>query len=406
MKKQTKAILAAFLMALLAGCATTSTPEHQDPSLPVPSDIKTISDSSEIGFEWASLGDDERIEGFGIYRIESSKNGYNLVGRAADRFATHFVDSGLKPDSEYTYEIRSYTKTSTSAPSKQVSVRTRPTIESVPFSEAIAGLPERVKLIWRPHPDMAVNGYVIERADIEEAKEGKYSHIATIKGRLNAEYIDKSVKSNQTYLYIIYAQTSKGLSKPSTPLKATTKPLPKPISALMASKNEAKKISLSWDYEPFEDFSHFNIYRSSSKFLPYILHDKSKTNNYEDMETSNDATRYYQVSVVDKDGLESKKVEAIGHTLAAPAAPKGLVGAPSATGVSLSWQPVPNAQKYKIYKKAADFDGLLAEVSGTSYTDTRLAPDASFTYNVIAVDSYGLESSKSNTLKIKTNAEF
>lgn len=390
-------------MALLAGCATLSSPEQQDPNLPVPSGIKTISDSSEIGFEWASLGDDERIAGFSIYRLESSKGGYSIIGRVDDRFATHFVDSGLKPDTNYSYELRSYSKNSVSAPSKQVSTRTRATIESVPFAEAIQGLPERVKLIWRPHPDMAVTGYEIQRADGEDKK---YSRVASLKGRLNAEFIDSSVKSNHTYYYIIYAQTSKGLSKPSNPLKATTKPLPLPIKAITASKDEPKKITLKWQFTPFDDFSHFNIYRSSAKFLPYTLHDTSKTNTYTDLETSNDATRYYQVSVVDKDGLESQKVEAIGHTLAAPKAPKALIAEPTATGITLSWNAVAGAKKYKIYKKATDFDGLLAEVSDTSYTDTRLAPDASFTYNVVAVDSYGLESPKSDSLKIKTNAEF
>lgn len=393
----------ALLLMLLAGCATISGPQKQDPSLPVPSGIKTISDSSEIGFEWASLGDDERVDGFDIYRLEPSKNGYSLVGKAEDRFATHYVDSGLTPDTDYSYEIRSYSKHSVSAPSKQVSVRTRATIESVPFAQAIQGLPQRVKLIWRPHPDMAVTGYEIQRS---QDADKKFSRIASLKGRLNAEFIDKDVKPNHTYYYIIYAQTQKGLSKPSKTLKATTKPLPLPVKDISASKDEPKKITLKWQFTPFEDFSHFNIYRSSAKFLPYTLHDTSKTNTYEDLETSNDATRYYQISVVDKDGLESKKVEAIGHTLAAPKAPKGLVANPTATGIFLSWAGVNGAQKYKIYKKSTDFDGLLAEVTSTNYTDTRLAPDSSFTYNVVAIDKYGLESSKSDSLKIKTNAEF
>lgn len=386
---------------MIAGCATASGPQKQDPILPTPSQIKTITDSNEIGFEWASLGGDENVSGVNIYRLEPNKNGYTLVGKTTDRYATHYVDSGLKQDTQYYYELRSYSAKNVSAPSAPVSAKTRPNINSVPFAEAITGLPERVKLIWRPHPDSQVSGYVIQRAD---ALDGKYSRLSSLSGRLNAEYIDSSVKSGHTYYYIIYAITPQGLSNPSEPLKASTKPLPPSVVGLKASKDEPKRISLSWQASPVADY--YQIYRSPSKYIPYIKHAKTSQNSFIDEINSNDSGYFYQVSVVDKDGLESLKKEAIGRTLPAPDSPKGLAGNPTNSGIMLSWQAVPRAVKYRIYKSAADFNGLLAEVSTTSYTDTRLAPDASFIYSVSAVDANDISSSKSNSIKIRTNAEF
>ena len=85
-------------------------------------------------------------------------------------------------------------------------------LESVPFAQAIYGLPGRVKIIWRPHPDLRVSSYVIER---RPKGSESWSSVKEVRGRLSAEYIDY-VDYGEGYEYRIVVKTGKGeLSKPS-----------------------------------------------------------------------------------------------------------------------------------------------------------------------------------------------
>lgn len=387
-------------MSVIAGCAT-KIPDKIDPSLPAPKNIKTISSSAAIGFEWASEGDDTRLMGFAIYR-QNKQGKFELVGRADDRYATHFVDDDLNPNEQYSYEIKSFSTTALSKPSQSIKAHTRPLLTPLPFVQVLWGLPQRVKLIWRPHPDSSVQGYEIYRS--ENGQDFKF--LSSVKNRLSAEYIDKDVQPGKKYFYIIYAKNAEGLSQPSQIQKATTKPLPKPISQLNASRDGAKKIVLSWDSEAFDDFSHFNIYRASSKILPYTLVASPKTNTYVDLENENNATRYYEISVVDKDGLESKRVGVMGRTLAAPNAPRTLSLNANGTSVNLSWQAEARAVKYLIYKKEGSNEILLATTNKSNYTDSDLLPLKDYTYSVVAVDKFGLESARSNKVKYRYDAQF
>ncbi|WP_249321134.1 fibronectin type III domain-containing protein [Campylobacter mucosalis] len=222
MKKQNLAILTAFLTIFLAGCAS-STPTNQSASLPTINNIKTITDTTEVAFEWQPTNE-EKVKGYILYRQNPNDGKFTAVANIKDRFATHYVDTDLAPETTYTYQIRSYSDEAISLEGNSVSATTRPLINSVAFIQAIAGLPNRVKLIWRPHTDASVVSYVIKRANADSEN---FNQIAEIKGRLNAEYIDSDVKPNKNYKYILYVKNQKGtLSKPSQVVNATTKELP------------------------------------------------------------------------------------------------------------------------------------------------------------------------------------
>ena len=120
--------------------------------------------------------------------------------------------------------MRTYSSNAISQPGTIATATTKPLLDSVPFSQAITGLPGRVKVIWRPHPDSTVASYIIQRSD---AGVNKFSQIAEVNGRLNAEYIDTEVKPGKSYEYRILVKTSSGVvSKPSQNISATTKELP------------------------------------------------------------------------------------------------------------------------------------------------------------------------------------
>ena len=224
MKKFALRILTPFLVAFLAGCGS-SVPTQQSTSLPTITSLKTISDMTEVGFEWNPVSD-ESVVGYYLYR--SNPNDANskmqLVANIKDRFATHYVDRDLAPETTYSYQMRTYSSNAISQPGAIATATTKPLLDSVPFAQAITGLPGRIKVIWRPHPDSTVASYIIQRSD---AGANKFSQIAEVNGRLNAEYIDTEVKPGRSYEYRILVKTSSGvISKPSQNISATTKELP------------------------------------------------------------------------------------------------------------------------------------------------------------------------------------
>ena len=199
---------------MITGCVSPNTPTQTNPNLPTIASLKTISDMTEIGFEWTPATSSE-VAGYYLYRSNPNENNgkMKVVADIKDRFASHHVDSNLAPETTYSYEMRTYNSNKQISNSGVViSASTKPLMDSVPFVRALTNLPERVKLIWRPHPDLRAASYIVEKADI--GKEN-WRRISEVKGRLNAEYIDDDVKSGRGYKYRIFVKTSAGtISKP------------------------------------------------------------------------------------------------------------------------------------------------------------------------------------------------
>ncbi|WP_069637644.1 fibronectin type III domain-containing protein [Campylobacter pinnipediorum] len=399
--KKLKLILSMTLLGvLIAGCASNSVPTQQSASLPNITSLKTITDINEIGFEWLAIND-ENVIGYQLYRMDQKGGNFKPVAQIPDRFATHYVDKNLSPNTTYTYMLKTYSKTAISNGGDSIEATTKPLIESVPFAVAIAGLPGRVKIIWRPHPSTSVVSYIIKRANFNS---DNFREIAEVKGRLNAEFIDSSVKHGNTYKYIIEVKTGNGvISKPSEIIKATTKELPKGVINLTATQNAPKKIILSWDGVAMDDFSHYNVYRSISKFLPYTYLAKTTSNHFEDLINSNDTTRYYKVTVVDKDELESIKQDTPveGKTLESPLAPEFISYNFNGSSINLNWNNIQRAVSYTLYRKDNNSnEKIINNIKQPYYEDSDIEFNATYTYKVVAIDKFDLVSKHSNSLEV------
>lgn len=356
---------------------------------------------TQIAFEWSSLGDNENVEGFYLYRKNSDSNDFNVVANIKDRYATHYVDMNLAPERSYDYMMKTYDiSNNASRQSEIITAQTQNLIQSVPFAQVIQGLPNRIKILWRPHPDLRVENYIIERSEVGG---NDWKKIAEVKGRLNAEYIDTKVDSGKSYKYRISVKTSSGvISMPSEIFNAKAKPKPYPVTGLRASSNEPKKIVLNWDANSNEDFSHYNVYASSSKLLPYKIIATPKTNTYTDLINENGASKIYLVTAVDITNLESDKQSTgvVGITLSAPKSPFFTRADYTGGAVILSWQPQDDRTVSYILKKNGNDKESIFELSDTNYTDSDLVLGEKYRYKIIGVDEYGINSKDSNEVII------
>ena len=164
MRYLTLSLSSLALIAAFSGCATSNAlldSPKVDPSLPKPANIKTMSDRTSIGFEWDYIND-PAIEGYKIYR--NGKEGSELVATIKDRYASHYADKELKPDTLYSYRFSSLTPEGVeSDASTVVNVKTKPLLEKVSFVAAIDNLPNRTKISRRPHPRPDVVEYTVQK---------------------------------------------------------------------------------------------------------------------------------------------------------------------------------------------------------------------------------------------------
>ncbi|MDO9207267.1 MAG: hypothetical protein Q7T91_03340 [Sulfuricurvum sp.] len=395
------ALSISLALSLFSGCAPQPTPVKTvtiDPTLPVPSLNGSLSDINTIAFEWKAIGD-PRVSGYSVYRSSEGNQTLTRVATVDGRFATHYVDEKLTPNTQYLYRFTSKGKENIeSNGSETMNVTTLPMIAPISFFQSVGNMPRSAKLLWRPHPNLRINGYAIDRLNVNDQK---WSEITTINGRLNAEFIDTDLKDGQVYHYRVRAVTFDKLStEPSEIAKVVTKPLPPEIKQIIATTNLPKAIALKWEPSTLEDFSHYNIYRAANPEAKYTYHVKLVETSFTDTTKEDGEAFYYKVTAVDKDGLESPVGSTItqGISLAKPQTPIAYDGKINANGVDLQWSSSdPRIISYTVIKttKISWINRVSVEINNikeTKFHDSDIKPNTGYIYEVLGVDKDGIRS--------------
>ncbi|WP_345986202.1 hypothetical protein WCX49_03545 [Sulfurimonas sp. HSL-1656] len=393
------------LTLLISGCVGGLAPAEPvaiDRTLPQVSINGYLSDTAAIAFEWKPVTD-PRVKGVRIYRDTPDGEDSKLYRIAAvdDTLRTHYVDTGLRPATTYRYRFTTVdAKGRESMPDNTLSAKTLSLPEPVSYFTATKELARSSKLLWRPHPDLRVEGYEIERLDPEEKS---FHWIARIDGRLHAEYIDHDLDDDSVYRYRIIARTFSGeKSLPSGVVTVATKPLPLPPSQLSAGRGAIHAIALQWQPSPEKNIVYYKVYRSEREDGYYSYRAKVDRTAFTDKVDENGADYFYKVAAVDKDELESLPSEpAEGTTMAAPAVPELTGLALRNKAVVVRWT-AKDARTvgFELLKttRSGWFDSkesVIRDIKTDSFTDVNVTPGLEYSYKVIAVDANGLKSEPS-----------
>lgn len=401
----------ALVLSLFSGCAQQPVPQKTvtiDSTLPTPSMNGFIAEITSAAFEWKPV-EDPRVVGFYVYRTIPGAEDQKLqrIATVDSRYATHFVDENLQPNTHYQYRFAAFTKEgSESVGSEMMTVATQPMIAPVSFFQSVGNMPRSAKLLWRPHPNSKISGYTIER---QNANDQKWSIIANITGRLTPEFIDRDLKDGQVYHYRIKAVTFDKLStEPSETAKVITKPLPPVIANITASTDLARSITLSWNPSPLSDLSHYNIYRSSAPNGIFDYHVKLAETRFADKIDEDGKFYYYKVTAVDKDGLESPltSVAVQGSTLTKPQTPIAYEGKVENRAAQLRWSNSdPRTVSYTIIKttKTSWISRESVEIKNipdTAFRDSDIKPDTAYQYEIMSVDKNGIRSLPTKAIEL------
>jgi fibronectin type 3 domain-containing protein len=380
--------------------------------------IKSIPDMTSIGFEW-QRSNDPKVVGYNFYRMDLQKDGktLRLIKSIDNRYATHYVDKDLEPNTKYAYQISARLADGSESPTTDAYIaQTLQRLPAVEFVQAISDLPNRIKIIWRPHPDPRVQYYRIEKFNTTL---NEWIYLKTINQRLSVEYIDTGLDNNTAYKYRVKAFTFNDVeSATSKPVVAKTKPLPTGPSNVRASNKIPKKIFLAWDVSPTQDIIKYDIHRSVYTSFGYKKVGTVNSNILEFTDKTDDDGRvyYYKVIAVGKDGLESSfdTTPIKGISLPKPAKPVLTLAQIQNNRAILNWKAGDNrAVSYNIEKKIKQnfFEYKLVKfnnITDTRFEDTDIVSGVEYKYTVQANDEFGLVSEKTNEASLtipKTNSK-
>ncbi len=207
MRKSTLIVLTASLNLLLTGCNPSTMVNYKlDNHLPKINKVKTIASNTSVAFEWQPLGN-RGLDGVNIYRSEpttyanSQTKQLTKVATINSPFVSHYVDTGLLQNSNYTYTFTTIKGKFESPYGDIIDVKTLPPLPKITFFQGAQKAKNIIKLIWRPHPDIRVKMYKVERS--VDGK--KWTWIGTLNNRMMVEYLDKYVKSGHRYQYRVIA---------------------------------------------------------------------------------------------------------------------------------------------------------------------------------------------------------
>lgn len=417
MRKLIQATSLATFLLLYSGCSdvlsslnSPTTPQvNQSVQTIDYNSIKSISDITSIGFEWQKV-DDPRVIGYNFYRTEIAKGEktLKLIGKIDSKFATHYVDRNLEPKTKYAYQISARLSDGSESTTTDAYVaETLPRIIPVAFAQAISNLPNKVKLLWEPHPDNRIKYYRVEKYN---TLINEWIFLATVNQRLSAEYMDTGLKNNTSHKYRIKAFSFEDVeSAPTKILEAKTKPAPKAVAGVKASNNIPKKIFLTWNESSTQDVIKYDIHRSIYESFGYkkIGSVNKPTLEYTDSLDADGRTYFYKIIPVDVDGLEGDfdYTPTKGISLDKPSKPTFSKAQIEGGQAVLNWVGSARAVSYIINKKtkqnffqykSVKFDNI----NGTSFQDSDLVSGVDYKYSVQAVDEFGLVSEESNEVTL------
>ena len=373
-----------------------------NPNLPVVKTFRALPDVTSVGFEWKTPEDTTNIDGYVIYR-ENKKKEFETIAVIKNAFSTHYYDDKLEPQTEYTYAIAAVGKDSkVSKKSTPLKVKTS-FIDPVSFVYASQDYAQKIKIFWSPSPNPIVKNYIIEKQE----KKGKFIAIGSTTNRMLVEFFDRNIENGAEHTYRVIAQSHDGTkSVPSQLVVGKTRALPPVVAGIKTTQNRLREIWLEWDKSDSKDVIGYNVYVSNTLNDNYRKIAFVTRESYTDKIDSHGAIRYYKVSAIDKYKLESNLQEngVGGQTLPPPLAPNLTKGAIENTSAIIAWEGANDNRsvKYVIYRSGSDGSkDKFNQEQNTSFTDRSIKEGVSYTYHVVGVDKYGIESTRSRQVTLQ-----
>jgi chitodextrinase len=374
------------IWAAVAKAASVNTPS-------VPTGLMVSSRAApEIDLSWSASSGPIGVAGYNIYR-----NGVK-VGASLD---TTYADTGLTPNTAYTYTVTAYDSASDESV-QSVSVNTSTLVDTSPPSipsnlHQTGATVSTLTIAWDPSADnVGVTAYNIYRngslVKVQSGTSFTDTGLATYTG-YNYIIISLDAAANQSSPSVTFvANTAKDLSPPTVP------------DTISETASTVNTLSLLWAASTDNvGVTGYYVYRNG------ILVSTQGGTTFNDSGLTYSSSYTYTISAYDASGNVSAQSQPFNATSSndttPPTAPANLSSNnPLDNRLSLSWDAsTDNVQVagYKVYRN----NQLVGTTISTNFTDLGLAPSTSYNYFIKAYDQSNNISTASSTISASTVAD-
>ncbi len=371
--------------------ASATTPPNP-PGAPASLTATAVS-QGRIDLNWTDVSQDET--GFRVERRVGS-NPFTLLVEVGANQTSH-SDLTVEPNNSYTYRVVALNVGGTSPFSNEASVATPPNPPLAPTDLIATVLSStQVNLAWTDNSDIET-GYVVER----RVEDGSFLEIETL-GASSTTFTDTGLSAETTYSYRVKAVGLGGPSSYTETQTVTTTALPPGTpQGLRVAFASGSLVKLTWTDQSSNE-THFSIERRSAT-VPFAVVGTVGANvtEYHDSGVSPLETYIYRIRAFNAGGnSEYSNLASTTTPPTVPAAPGNLtVAVASGSSVRLNWSDNSlNETHFKIERKQGDGIFVLLRELGsgvTTFVDSSLTPNTSFTYRVKARNAGG-DSAPSN----------
>ena len=397
------------------GESANSNEVRATPSQPVPAipaNLTATAGDAQVTLLWEAA---DRATSYNLYRASTANSALTRIASNMTIFGTTYTDTGLTNDTTYRYIVRGYNIGGESGASNEVTATpTAPTdppaapanVTATATAATVIGESAQVALSW--DEVATATEYRIYRA-VTGATLARIDDSVTI---TDTTYTDSTGLVNGTaYRYVIRAVNRHGEGAGSTEITATptstatTPTVPANFSGTAGLNAGNASVTLTWD--AVTGASEYYVYRSDTATgtLTRIAATVRITGTtYTDFLLAGGTSYRYAVRSANVAGESGNSNIATITAITAIAAPENLSGTVgSAAQVELSWNAVPGATGYRVYRAPNSLYRTLnrvgGSITGTTYTNTGLTRGATYWYVVRAVNAAG-ESTNSNEIRI------
>lgn len=358
---------------------------------------RSVSDT-EIDLTWTASA---QANDYSVERCTGS--GCTTFAQVGTTSGTSYADEGLTPSTTYVYQVEALDASNGthSASSNTASASTQADTTPPTVPTGLTGAAQNwstVNLSWSASSDGAgpgLAGYKVYRNGTQ---------IGTTSG---TSYTDSGLTANTAYSYTVSAYDTVGsTSAQSSAALATTPNTPTPgtPTGLTASAPSYSTVSLSWSAASDTGgpgISGYTVYRGGTQI------GTTSGTSYTDSALTANTNYSYTVSAYDTAGHASAQSSAASVTTPntpAPSAPTGLIAsAPNYATVNLSWSAAIDTggsgiSGYKVYRNGTQ----IGTTSGTTYADSGLSANTTYSYTVQDYDTAGHTSAQSSAVSITT----
>ena len=304
-----------------------------------------------------------------VYRVYyKGSNGWT---RMVDTTQTSYLDTDVRAGNTYTYTVRCLSADKSRFTSDYDRNGKKATYYPAP-TLSLSAAEDSISIKWS-----AVSGASKYRLYRKEP-----SGWTRVIDTASTSYSDANVESGKTYTYTIRTLNSSGslLSSYYTDGFSLTY-LSAPEITL---SNVADGVKISWD--KLEGAEKYRVYYYGSKGWTRMV--DTTENSYIDKDVSSNHNYTYTVRCINKDATAFTSYYRAGKKIFYVAAPK-LSLSNDADSVSIKWNAVSGAAKYRVYRMGANGWAKLTDTTSTSCSDTGVESGKTYTYTIRAMNSSG-----------------